>query len=68
MYQELWVGCRPQPREQLASCVRILMEQRAKGKKVKTPFALRLEVVLNRTGNFSHNELMRIAVHGTGAL
>ena len=44
------------------------MEQRAKGKKVKTPFALRLEVVLNRTGNFSHNELMRIAVHGTGAL
>ena len=36
------------------------MEQRAKGKKVKTPFALRLELVLNRAGIFLHNELMRI--------
>ena len=41
-----------QPSEQLASCVQILMEQRAEGKRVKTPFAIRVGLVLNRARNF----------------
>ena len=42
----------PQPSEQLASCVQILMEQRAEGKRVKTPFAIRVGLVLNRARSF----------------
>ena len=42
----------PQPSEQLASCVQILMEQRAGGKRVKTPFAIRVGLVLNRARSF----------------
>ena len=41
-----------QPSEQLASCVQILMEQRAEGKRVKTPFAIRVGLVLNRARSF----------------